>query len=153
MVSSKTFACGLKKFTIKNFPCLILVADDDDGAHGWLCVSEWLADYSVYVTAHCIHYVLLFIFLNVMNRKEITSIDRIQKYRPHVFNSKRYKWLVNGECVLCICMLHAQLESNWLDNKNRNLTFKWSSSSMSCHFICLCHSENNNCAADWQLTT
>lgn len=154
LVSSKTFACGLKKFTIKRFPCLsfwlLLMTMVLMGGCVW--VTDWLlwARVCVYVMAHCIHYVLLFIFMNVMNRKEITSIDRIQKYRPHIFNSNNYKWLVNGECV---CVLHAQLESNWLDNKNRNLTFKWSSSSMSCHFICLCHSENNNCATDWQLTT
>lgn len=117
------------------FPCLLSV----DGAHGWLCMSVSILLLIAYIS---------YIYIYECDEPQRDYLNQPTKCRPHIFNSKNYKWLVNGVCA-SVCTLHAQLESNWLDNKNRNLIL--SGRHRRCHVIlsfCTIH----NCTADWQLT-
>lgn len=140
LVSSKTtFACGINVYNK-----ISQVFFWFDGAHGWMCVCvclfEWMICLSVYDgSLQCIH-VFCYSYLWMWWTAKRLYLNRSNTKMPttHFQFNKNTNGLLTVS--VCVCVLHAQLESNWLDNKNRNLTFKWSSSSMSCHFIFLCHS-------------
>lgn len=69
LVSSKTFACGIKVYNNKTSHVSLFTSsvddDDDDGAHGWLCVCVCVSviDYSMSVSVfdgslHTLYFVI-----------------------------------------------------------------------------------------------